>query len=537
MKRRWEKAGGIILAACMVLAIPPVTAAAVTNDPVITGFQEPDAQVSWQTVEKGTPQTELELPGFLSVWVTREIGVASGSEAVRTETEESVEVYSWTSSPAYDKDTAGEYRFAPWLKLPADMRVKSGITPPNITVTVKETLMPAELPGLTVGGVEVTESNADNITGSSISGSVRYNAETRTLTLNNASVLESDYGIGIQSDHDLTIRLIGNNVIGKLEHISYSLIHGVWAGGSTITLTGSGNLTVYDHLTGIEGKNVTVNSTGRITVNELGGGRACCLKADGGTLTINSGTLKLTSQVSNALYGDRIVINGGTITASAGNTSGDGNFAFNRLPEFGEDFRHRIYAGSSASDAYFIASPTETTFTASNYVRIESAAGGSNNGGGSESSGNDSSGGSGSGGFHSSKSSSAADSEPPETPGSWNQDNMGWKFTKPDGSHYANEWIYAERRWYRTGADGYMQQGWNTVDGRMYYLVPVSGEMKTGWLLDNGAWYYLEESGAMKTGWIQTDGKWYYLSADGKMASDTVTPDGYKVGSDGAWMQ
>ncbi|GLC80939.1 hypothetical protein [Lacrimispora brassicae] len=41
----------------------------------------------------------------------------------------------------------------------------------------------------------------------------------------------------------------------------------------------------------------------------------------------------------------------------------------------------------------------------------------------------------------------------------------------------------------------------------------------------------------MKTGWVQVNGTWYYLNADGRMASDTVTPDGYRVGTDGAWLQ
>lgn len=540
MKRRWEKTGGMILAVCMVIAMLPLKAAAVTNDSdgAITAFQELDSRISFQAVEKGTPKTELELPDYLEVCVTKTPPAASGSEAEKEEKElENVEISGWDSSPAYDKDTAGEYSFTPRLNLPGGVSVKSGITWPCITVTVSEAARPAALLGLNVGGTEVTEANAENITGSSISGTLRYDAETQTLTMTDASVPEGSNGAGIRADHDLTIKLAGHNVIGKANQNSYSLFHGILASGSSVTLTGSGSLTVYDHLSGIEGGNVTINSTGRITVSEFGGGMACCLKADGGTLTVNSGTLELTSRVSNALYGDNIVINGGTITAAAGNNQGWDYFAFNRLPEFPAGYRHKVYAGTSASTARFISSPTETAFTASNYVRIEPVTGGGSDGGSSSDDDGSGSNGSGSGGFHSSKSSSSADSASPETPGSWNQDETGWKFTKPDGSHYTNEWIYAASRWYRTGADGYMQQGWNTIDGRTYYLVPLSGEMKTGWFWDNGIWYYLEESGTMKTGWAEVSGKWYYLNADGKMASDTVTPDGYRVGSDGAWVR
>ena len=61
--------------------------------------------------------------------------------------------------------------------------------------------------------------------------------------------------------------------------------------------------------------------------------------------------------------------------------------------------------------------------------------------------------------------------------------------------------------------------------------------MKTGWLQLNDKWYYLETDGAMKTGWLSLDNKWYYLGADGAMLADTVTPDGYRLGADGVWIQ
>lgn len=48
----------------------------------------------------------------------------------------------------------------------------------------------------------------------------------------------------------------------------------------------------------------------------------------------------------------------------------------------------------------------------------------------------------------------------------------------------------------------------------------------------------------MHTGWQEIGGKWYYFHKDtdgaalpvGAMLSNTVTPDGYTVGSDGAWI-
>jgi hypothetical protein len=49
----------------------------------------------------------------------------------------------------------------------------------------------------------------------------------------------------------------------------------------------------------------------------------------------------------------------------------------------------------------------------------------------------------------------------------------------------------------------------------------------TGW------WYTVGNSWA--TGWAKLDGKWYYFYSDGYMAHDTII-DGFKLGSDGAWV-
>ncbi len=57
------------------------------------------------------------------------------------------------------------------------------------------------------------------------------------------------------------------------------------------------------------------------------------------------------------------------------------------------------------------------------------------------------------------------------------------------------------------------------------------------WHYKNNKWYYFNESGAMVTGWINWKSKWYYCGNDGAMYTDTTTPDGYKVGSDGAWVE
>ena len=56
----------------------------------------------------------------------------------------------------------------------------------------------------------------------------------------------------------------------------------------------------------------------------------------------------------------------------------------------------------------------------------------------------------------------------------------------------------------------------------------------------DGAWLYLDKEGlALQCTWFHDpeSGKWYYFDRWCYMLHDTTTPDGYTVGSDGAWIQ
>ena len=59
------------------------------------------------------------------------------------------------------------------------------------------------------------------------------------------------------------------------------------------------------------------------------------------------------------------------------------------------------------------------------------------------------------------------------------------------------------------------------------------------WQQDQNGWKYKTDSGDhMKSTWYQdSDSRWYYFGPDGYMKSSTMTPDGYVVGSDGAWIE
>lgn len=55
---------------------------------------------------------------------------------------------------------------------------------------------------------------------------------------------------------------------------------------------------------------------------------------------------------------------------------------------------------------------------------------------------------------------------------------------------------------------------------------------------DDGTWVYLDGEGyTLQSTWAEIDGKWYYFDEYCYMLADTTTPDGYYVGSDGAWVQ
>ncbi|MBE6063532.1 MAG: N-acetylmuramoyl-L-alanine amidase family protein [Clostridium butyricum] len=117
----------------------------------------------------------------------------------------------------------------------------------------------------------------------------------------------------------------------------------------------------------------------------------------------------------------------------------------------------------------------------------------------------------------------------------WAKNSDGtWSYNKVDGTK-ATGWLNDNGTWYYLNNNGIMQTGWVNLNGTWYFL-QSSGAMKTGWLNDNGTWYYLQSSGAMKTGWLNDNGTWYYLNSNGSMAANT-TVDGYRLGSNGAWIR
>lgn len=88
--------------------------------------------------------------------------------------------------------------------------------------------------------------------------------------------------------------------------------------------------------------------------------------------------------------------------------------------------------------------------------------------------------------------------------GYWVKNTAGWWCRSTDGTWPVSQWLYEEmngrRTWYYFNSEGYMVTGWHLINGKWYYFNPVS-------------------DGTM-----------------GRLFVNTVTPDGYRVDQNGAWI-
>ena len=120
--------------------------------------------------------------------------------------------------------------------------------------------------------------------------------------------------------------------------------------------------------------------------------------------------------------------------------------------------------------------------------------------------------------------------------GKWVKTGSQWKYQNYDGSYVKNCWKLIKNLWYHFDANGIMQTGFLTLNGKTYYL-QSSGAMKTGWQKISNTWYYFDGSGAMvSNSWRWINSKCYYFDKNGKMAADTWIGE-YYVDADGAWVK
>lgn len=97
-----------------------------------------------------------------------------------------------------------------------------------------------------VAGIEITSENASAVTGEGISGTVSYDAATKTLTLNNTTITKChefavfDDHACIYSEHELTIELVGENTLNATENGGSS--YGIYLNEGNLTFKGNGSL-------------------------------------------------------------------------------------------------------------------------------------------------------------------------------------------------------------------------------------------------------------------------------------------------------
>lgn len=129
----------------------------------------------------------------------------------------------------------------------------------------------------------------------------------------------------------------------------------------------------------------------------------------------------------------------------------------------------------------------------------------------------------------------------------WSQIGNDWYWIKDDDNKAMYQWTQdTDGKWYYVGNEGKMQTGWlQDPSGNWYYLNPNSGDpmgsMAAGWKLVNNVWYFFNTIrdgtyGKVMTGWNWIDGYCYYFEQDGTMLSNSMTPDGYFVNENGAWV-
>ena len=224
----------------------------------------------------------------------------------------------------------------------------------SLTATAAEDIQPEVIPaeeeipvvvtpvvadyGIWVGSVKVTPENKDNITGSGITlgedGYIRYNSETKTLTMKNAVITScSEQPMKWIPDTTYLCGLVGSAQLKTLEILGENEIS-LDVGGADVQVYG---VTV-DHIAGGGSLSVSV-------VNAAGN----CYGIEAGKLTVNNTALKISVEslrdaepTSTNLIGIRVpsgmTVNNSTVSITAGDAKNN---------SFGIDSMHDIFFNDS----------------------------------------------------------------------------------------------------------------------------------------------------------------------------------------------
>ncbi|WP_160683755.1 cadherin-like beta sandwich domain-containing protein [Clostridium sp. C2-6-12] len=124
-----------------------------------------------------------------------------------------------------------------------------------------------------------------------------------------------------------------------------------------------------------------------------------------------------------------------------------------------------------------------------------------------------------------------------KTSNQWLEVNGKYEYLDASGNPLKNSWFLDKGvgKYYYLDGEGYRSIGWLNNNGKWYFL-DSTGIMQTGWQFINESCYYLGDDGAMRTGWILNENKYYHLNNNGAMDRNTII-EGYRLGSDGAWIK
>lgn len=320
MKRTWKRIGSLLLTVCMVVTMLPTVAFAETGDvdsgvplgtiKTITAF----AALEAKTVETGTLEDELKLPDMLAVTLTEGDDTATGSDATK-EPETTVAVSGWTSDPAYDGNTAGDYVFTPTLALPEGLTLAAGVELPNLTVTVQEEsaapqarggMVPMGEAGVTIDitgkSVDAIKTEIDTALEGVTSGDTV--TVTGTVTFDKALILAIPAGVTVDWRAEVTGALDGTPVIAVTN-----------SGTGTFIVSSGGSIT-NTHPT--QGGGIRNESSGEVrvaggTVQSSAG--STIFNASTGIVSVLDGMVRNTgfgTAIHNAEAG-KVTVSGGTV--------------------------------------------------------------------------------------------------------------------------------------------------------------------------------------------------------------------------------
>ncbi len=177
---------------------------------------------------------------------------------------------------------------------------------------------------LYVGGTRVTTDNAGDVLGD---GTVSYDVQTNTLTLNGASVSAQDMPYGIYAENDLNIVLEGKNsvsVSGEFSEAALAQLSGtdisaaIYSGGNLTIREGAGSGTLNASTSALMEENTKrgltssgIYASGNLTLEDVS------VEASGGDVNVEY-DVSVSTGIECA---DLLTVSGGNLTARSGDVS------------------------------------------------------------------------------------------------------------------------------------------------------------------------------------------------------------------------